>query len=294
MSAAVSASLTLDFAPQTKVDPVYVYGASGRCWKFNDPSKVEKYFNSMKPYDPIVIDLREWLIRKYGAEIIKRFSALLTDIDLLSCGFEISNKMTIEEIDHKIEITDVNGYKQKSEPARLKFKSPSANMTLIVPYFYSYRSDVSKTIITNICAKFFQDPAYAEKYRDRHRIEDVTFHSCIRTNDTFFDYWDGDRIVHKTPRKPAVVVPPPSVPAIVAPPSIPTPPVPVPIPPVFVPTTTVETVPEQTSCYPFLRFRKNRITTTPVPTTVSVPANAIAVSSKPVVSELSPLMIEID
>lgn len=54
--------------------PVYVYGKSGQCWKFNNKENADKYFDDLtyKSVSPQFLSCAQYLIDHYGESILER------------------------------------------------------------------------------------------------------------------------------------------------------------------------------------------------------------------------------
>ena len=55
--------------------PVYVYGRSGRCWKFKTAKDADEYFTNLMSSPEFLTDV-DYLIGRYGESILKRLSLI--------------------------------------------------------------------------------------------------------------------------------------------------------------------------------------------------------------------------
>lgn len=69
---------TTTSSPPTPERPVYVYGQSGRCWKFRNAADADAYFDTLtmgKSFPEFLTDVK-YLIRRYGESILKRLALI--------------------------------------------------------------------------------------------------------------------------------------------------------------------------------------------------------------------------
>jgi hypothetical protein len=209
-------------APSAQAAPVYVYGSSGRCWKFNDPSKVDEYFKRLGgfharcPY-PYSAKLYDWLLEKYGPTIFSR-------INLMKRGLA----PIIEPCEHEVIITNSDGTITPANPTRWKHTFTNVNITIFLNV--GYECDEYKHLI---CKDFF-DKTDAKPYKD-HQTN--ILNNAINMNGLFLDYWKGDRVIYSEPQVRPTPAPVQEEPA------------PLPLAPVV----------EEPVCLPFLRYRGRRV-----------------------------------
>jgi hypothetical protein len=219
--------LTIDTAaaaaPADSVAPVYVYGASGRCWKFKDPSKVDAYFNKLRGRsDPIFY---EWLIKTHGLTIIDRLFLFRRDCN--------NQKIIATPCEYDVTVTNSDGTTTHLNPSKWKHYSPASNIAFIMTIDRPYNDDfMYNTYMHQFCAKFLNEPENARKKQSGNEL----IQGAMYMNADFMDYWRGDRIQHTAPRPaPTPPAPAPPTPATQTQPQVP--------------------VVEESACYPFLRFR---------------------------------------
>lgn len=185
----MTSTLTIEVASPVKTNPIYIYGASGRCWKFNDSTEVDAYFSTLNPGN-LVIDLRNQIVEKYGSEFIKRFLAFTKDF--------YNNSLIVENIDFQREIIMADGKKICQSPSRIRFFSKSANLIIICSYRLiqeRHHLSTSLDILIDKLCKGFNKTSHA--YNRGH------FNKVLYSNE-FFDFWDGDRIKYDSPQVAAV------------------------------------------------------------------------------------------
>jgi len=248
--------------------PVYVYGASGRCWKFKDPSKVDAYFNKLRGcYNSKSPILHEWLIKEYGSNIFNRLGYFTQDFAY--------NKIIVTPCEYEITVTNIDGTTKQLNPSKWKHYSPNSNITLILNQGIPVYRDYDKLFITYmfpICAKFFDEPTSGGEKELTYEL----ISGAIYVNADFMDYWRGDRILHTTPRPAAPPTPAAPAPATAPPTSA----------ALAAQAQTQPQVPvvEESVCYPFLRFRGRR-RVQDAPSVETPPKETTA---------FLPLMIEVD
>ena len=201
--------------------PVYVYGASGRCWKFKDPSKVSKYFSELKGTSNahLYAGVNIWLKKKYGSTMLDRLNILVSSRRRGS--YEGYN---CEPIEHAVTITNIDGTQTLANPTRWKHTYKSINLTIYSKSQYINIADYICRPILN------EDPQYAQLFNCTP-VGDCLISNIKNINPLYQDYWEGDRIVYTEPRSETLV-------------------------PCAAPVTQKNT---SLSCHPFLRFRGTRV-----------------------------------
>jgi hypothetical protein len=218
------APLSIDTeAPRPPLAPAYVYGRSGRCWKFNnpDPDEILNYFKCLYykggrvlSLYPLSAKLHDWLEGKYGATILERLKSM--------------NDVIIEPCDFEVVITNSDGSTTCSEPRRYKHFSRNANLTI-----YSHNS--WRNYMLDISTDFWEETKRNDvRYNNIQVCMDV-----YELDPLFLDYWKGDRVIYSAPREQPAPTATPTTEELTPAPQAP--------------------VVEASECLPFLRYRGRRV-----------------------------------
>ena len=183
----------VDKRPAAADEPpsVYVYGASGRCWKFRNEAMVKHYFLPLCHGEDGMRCILE-LLEKYGADVGKRIAVALEESPCIAA------------VDHDFEIciTGPDGKEEKSDPRSCIFHFPKANIRIVLPRDFTNRVAAHFALAHLIDAKTAQEDV---------RYDIIMFAGGGRGSrqswELACDYLLGDRVVCTEPR-PAPPLPP--------------------------------------------------------------------------------------
>lgn len=163
-------SPTVSSEPSTR--PVYVYGKSGKCWRFRDESRIRPYFSGLLRGG--VFEACEELVRRYGPTIADR----------LKLAFH-EDRMEKTAIDPEVEHTDNNGVLHQIGPRAYKYKFPKANIELAHMIDYGERVTVLAALLDGF---------------DTHITTAERAILAVFESRDVWDYLTGDRVVYSEPR----------------------------------------------------------------------------------------------
>jgi hypothetical protein len=177
--------VNIDITKKSEASPVYVYGASGRCWKFASRDMVQPYFKRLiGSNNPIAIVTNlHYLFRQYGTNIDIRLKEALKE-GVRPCDH-----------DYEITITNADGKEDYINPRAIVFDYKKAAIKITLPKTIKYS-------ITELCTKPEIPFAYLITKNEAEHSEALeTINIMIHRYDyeLLKDYLLGDQQIHERP-----------------------------------------------------------------------------------------------
>ncbi len=184
--------------------PVYVYGASGRCWKFNNKKNFDDYWDKLVPCRQNLYPFIKNLFDKLGTDIIERLRMVLnwqerkTNYERESFIFYHNTdsltkiKFEMEVMEYSGEMTDKNGRKVFILPSKFKFFHKFSNITIITE-----NQKFGITDFLNMIVNMMSQPKVDIMGGSGTRN---TLFAILNINDLYFDYIKGDMKLYDKPR----------------------------------------------------------------------------------------------